>query len=98
MTHLVITGSRDGKNVIWKEKVSAAEYFGTAQRKEKAVANINVMTAKQRGIIPIAAFTAKGDLEHLKNAIDAGLNAGLSINKSRKFRFIFTPTPDFLAP
>ena len=26
MTHLVITGSRDGENVTWKEKVSDAEY------------------------------------------------------------------------
>jgi quercetin dioxygenase-like cupin family protein len=26
MTHLVITGIRDGKNVIWKEKVSDEEY------------------------------------------------------------------------
>lgn len=28
MTHLVITGSKDGENVIWKEKVSDAEYLG----------------------------------------------------------------------
>lgn len=26
MTHLVITGSKDGKNVIWKEKVTEAQY------------------------------------------------------------------------
>ncbi len=31
MTHLVITGSKDGENVIWKEKVSDAEYRGTAE-------------------------------------------------------------------
>jgi quercetin dioxygenase-like cupin family protein len=28
MTHLVITGMLDGKNVIWKEKVSDAQYHG----------------------------------------------------------------------
>lgn len=28
MTHLVITGSKDSENVIWKEKVSDAQYFG----------------------------------------------------------------------
>jgi len=33
MTHLVITGSLDGKNVIWKEKVSDAEYSGSQPRK-----------------------------------------------------------------
>ena len=26
MTHLVITGSKDGKNVIWKDKVTDAQY------------------------------------------------------------------------
>ena len=29
MTHLVITGSRDGKNVVWKEKVSDDVYQRT---------------------------------------------------------------------
>ncbi len=28
MTHLVITGSKDGENVVWKEKVSDVEYHG----------------------------------------------------------------------
>ncbi len=33
MTHLVITGSKDGVNVVWKEKVSDAEYHGAKQAK-----------------------------------------------------------------
>jgi 4-carboxymuconolactone decarboxylase len=101
MTHLVITGSRDGKNVIWKEKVSDAEYFGKKgmgnkakgnqqqgkdQRKEKTMANINALTEKQQAIIPIASFTANGDLEQLKAAIDAGLNAGLSVNEIKEIQ------------
>ncbi len=28
MTHLVITGVKDGKNVIWKEKVTDEQYLG----------------------------------------------------------------------
>ena len=28
MTHLVITGSKDGQNVIWKEKVTDEQYMG----------------------------------------------------------------------
>lgn len=28
MTHLVITGSKDGQNVVWKEKVTDAQYRG----------------------------------------------------------------------
>lgn len=29
MTHIVITGSKDGKNVVWKEKVTDEDYKGT---------------------------------------------------------------------
>jgi quercetin dioxygenase-like cupin family protein len=29
MTHLVITGSKDGQNVVWKEKVTDEQYQGT---------------------------------------------------------------------
>lgn len=31
MKHLVITGSKDGENVVWKEKVSDAEYQGRSK-------------------------------------------------------------------
>jgi 4-carboxymuconolactone decarboxylase len=37
MTHLVITGSLDGENVIWKEKVSDAEYYGSDDQQEETV-------------------------------------------------------------
>jgi alkylhydroperoxidase/carboxymuconolactone decarboxylase family protein YurZ len=38
----------------------------------------------QRAIIPIAAFTAKGDLSSLAAALDNGLNAGLTINEIKE--------------
>jgi hypothetical protein len=28
MVHLALTGTLDGKNVIWKEKVTDQQYFG----------------------------------------------------------------------
>lgn len=42
------------------------------------------LTAKQQGIIPIAAFTAKGDLPNLKTALSTGLDAGLTINQIKE--------------
>jgi len=86
MTHLVITGSKDDENVIWKEKVSDEVYYGNRQPKEKAAADIDALSAKQRGIIPIAAYTANGDLESLKAAIQAGLSAGLSVNEIKEIQ------------
>jgi len=42
------------------------------------------LTEKQQTIIPIAAFTAKGDLQNLKPALNNGLNAGLTINQIKE--------------
>jgi quercetin dioxygenase-like cupin family protein len=86
MTHLVITGSKDDENVIWKEKVSDEAYYGNRQPKEKAVAVIDALDARQQGIIPIAAYTANGDLESLKAAIRAGLDSGLNVNEIKEIQ------------
>src|SRR5215471_5904325 len=42
------------------------------------------LSAKQQRIIPIAAFTANGDLEKLKTALHAGLNADLTVNEIKE--------------
>lgn len=42
------------------------------------------LNSKQRGIIPIAAFTAKGDLEKLKVSLNEGLDAGLTVNEIKE--------------
>ncbi len=42
------------------------------------------LSARQQGIIPIAAFTAKGDVEQLKTALAEGLQAGLTVNEIRE--------------
>lgn len=39
---------------------------------------------KQQSIIEISAFTAKGDLEKLKHALNQGLDHGLSINEIKE--------------
>lgn len=84
MTHLVITGSRDGENVVWKEKVTDAEYHAGQKPKVKTAAGVHALSPRQQAIVPIAAFTASGDLESLKNAILAGLDAGLSVNEIKE--------------
>jgi len=40
--------------------------------------------AKQQGIIPIAAFTANGNMEKLKSALNEGLDAGLTVNEIKE--------------
>jgi len=42
------------------------------------------LTAKQQSIIPIAAYTAKGELQDLKSALNEGLDAGLTTNEIKE--------------
>ena len=52
-----------------------------AQNKAEPEKTLN---AKQQSIVPIAAYTAKGDLQHLKPALNEGLDAGLTINEIKE--------------
>ena len=42
------------------------------------------LSTKQQSIIPIAAFTAIGDLDKLKTALQEGLAAGLTVNEIKE--------------
>lgn len=42
------------------------------------------LNEKQQSIIPIAAFTANGDLDMLKTALNDGLDAGLTVNEIKE--------------
>jgi len=55
------------------------------------------LNAKQQGIIPIAAFTANGDLEKLKVALNEGLAAGLTVNEIKEILVQMYAYTGFLA-
>ena len=42
------------------------------------------LSTKQPSIIPIAAFTANGDMEKLSTALHEGLDAGLTVNEIKE--------------
>jgi 4-carboxymuconolactone decarboxylase len=42
------------------------------------------LDARQKAIVPIAAFAASGDLEKLKHALNEGLDAGLTVNEIKE--------------
>jgi len=80
MTHLVITGSRDGANVTWKEKVPDEVYLAAVPAATAAADGEGGLDAASRAIVPIAAFTATGDQPALALAIRDGLDAGLGVS------------------
>lgn len=46
--------------------------------------NNQSLNAKEQSIVTISAFTAKGDLEQLRKALNTGLDAGLTVNESKE--------------
>ncbi len=58
-------------------------FYGNLSAQNSQESN-KTLTAKQQHIIPIAAFTATGDLEHLTSALNNGLDAGLTINEIKE--------------
>ena len=60
--------------VLWVFMLS----FAAISEAQKMDAN-QALSAKQHSIIPIAAFTANGDMAKLSIALHAGLDAGLTV-------------------
>lgn len=52
--------------------------------KEGKMENRHALNQRQQGIVPIAAFTADGDIDRLKPALNQGLDAGLSVNEIKE--------------
>lgn len=83
MTHIAIMPvAKDGKSVTWVEKVDLPA--GHKPSLQTDVITPVVLTTKQLNLIPIAAFTATGDLEQLKPALIKGLERGLTVNQIKE--------------
>ncbi|MBW4595917.1 MAG: carboxymuconolactone decarboxylase family protein [Brasilonema angustatum HA4187-MV1] len=46
--------------------------------------NDQTLNARQQSIVTISAFTANGDLENLRKALNGGLDAGLTVNEVKE--------------
>jgi 4-carboxymuconolactone decarboxylase len=80
MMHLTLAGTVNNINVEWLEKVTDAQYNAEV----RPMNTTHALSAKQRSIIPIAAFTATGDQARLKTALTEGLEAGLTVNEIKE--------------
>lgn len=51
---------------------------------QRPMNDAQTLDSKQQGIVLISAFTAKGELARLENALNEGLNAGLTVNEIKE--------------
>jgi 4-carboxymuconolactone decarboxylase len=51
---------------------------------EAQTVNTQTLSPKQQSIVTISAFTANGELEKLKTALNEGLDAGLTVNEIKE--------------
>ena len=58
-------------------------FCGSLSAQNKVESN-KALTIKQQSIVPIAAYTAKGELKQLKPALNEGLDAGLTVNEIKE--------------
>ncbi|WP_224965193.1 cupin domain-containing carboxymuconolactone decarboxylase family protein [Acinetobacter guillouiae] len=83
MSHIAVTPvATDGKSVTWMEKVDLPTQ--AKPLKTPAKAETIQLSTKQLSLIPIAAFTATGDLKKLKPALIKGLENGLTVNEIKQ--------------
>ncbi|MGD8216681.1 (R)-mandelonitrile lyase [Pseudomonas thivervalensis] len=88
MTHLAVTGTVEGKNVEWLEKVSEEQYGAagapTPAGKPAAVAVSQTLSAQQQAIPLIAAAMATSNMPGLNTALNRGLEAGLTVSEAKE--------------
>ncbi|GAA5001134.1 hypothetical protein GCM10023206_03460 [Acinetobacter puyangensis] len=83
MSHIAITPvATNGKSVTWLEKVDFPTKAKPLQTPAKA--ETVQLNTKQLSLIPIAAFTATGDLKKLEPALIKGLESGLTVNEIKE--------------
>lgn len=58
--------------------------FGISAEAATDGADDKQLTAKQRALVPISAFTASGDMDKLRVAVNEGLDAGLTVNEIKE--------------
>lgn len=84
MSHIAI--SPVGKDsVTWLEKVQLPQSAPASSASTmKSAPSPVTLSSQQLSILPIAAFSAQGDLEKLRSAIISGLNRGLTVNQLKE--------------
>ncbi len=64
--------------------IGAMSFSGVSEASGNNEESLKELNAKQASIVTVAAFTAQGDLENLKGALNTALDNGLTINQVKE--------------
>jgi quercetin dioxygenase-like cupin family protein len=81
---LAITPEHPKGRVNWLQEVSETEYQAGIAKQQEAISNSYVLALRHRHIVAISAFTTKGDLDQLKTALNAALDAKVTVNEIKE--------------
>ena len=83
--HLAIECNPDSNKVTWLSHVTDDEYLpATTDAVQKYAEANKVLSPRQQAIVAIGAFTGRGDLEHLDEALVEGLDVGMTVNEIKE--------------
>lgn len=81
---LAITPEHPKGRVNWGQEVSETEFQAGFAKQQDSQSNPQELQIRHQHIVAIAAFTAKGDLDQLKTALTAALDAKLTVNEIKE--------------
>lgn len=83
--HLAIECNPDSNKVTWLSPVTDDEYLAaTTDAVQKYAETNKVLSPRQQAIVAIGAYTGRGALEHLDEALVEGLDAGMTVNEIKE--------------
>lgn len=86
MSHIAISPNAKNNKATWLEKVDLpkVDQAETLKAELQKIQQNEPLSNQQLAIVPIAFFSARGELPQLKTALEQGLNQGLTVNELRE--------------
>ena len=80
--HIAITANPQSNAAVWFSPVSDEQYRKATSEAENHYTESNkVLSVREQAIVAVAAYTGKGDLEHLRQTLTRALEVGMTINE-----------------
>lgn len=83
--HIAIECNPQDNHPTWLTPVNNAEYLSATQNAADVYIKENkALTPREQAIISVGAYTGRGDLEHLPQALVQALDAGMTVNEIKE--------------